>query len=582
MPDDEDSATPTGLGEPQSSAVSRASKPGAQAQEVSRSPKAHQRNYVVDGAIDTHKLGTDPLGAQKGRNGPEKQKFFCALCRKKRWVVDSEVGCAAEMTRKTRCMFCVVSNKEDRARGELRAALLKEISNLQKSIEQRMCALEAKLEESTPAMSGEASRQPAGNATEDLRQDLRQELSSLREQVFRELDGVRSKVARSTPPHETTKTTALPRKDALKASSPGGDEEAFIEDAYARVVVKGAHRTKAQPSRGTSQAPPREEQPRKNKGGKRKRRRRKRKRIEANKEVPAATQQCQCQCTRTPNLLIGDSMVARETGRFFSQLQPANSARAFPGARVQRVVEEVAKLDLNRDSTLLLSVGGNDLFLRNGKCGSSDGLVEDFGRLIKTAKSKTSRLVVVGLIPRKYRSRQDYSRALGVNRRLGSLCRTHSIRFVDPWATFFGKDNLFQRDGTHFSSHGARVFARLLNSRLYKPVTVGSRDLGGARPSAELAGAPGGAAAKRAPTRKPRPGRRGPISVPKAPISVGEGSSRGPRGFPPSGETGSPTRGPSRKRWDGDGDKERDESEERGTDPPPSGNGSPSVVAGSP
>ena len=117
----------------------------------------------------------------------------------------------------------------------------------------------------------------------------------------------------------------------------------------------------------------------------------------ATKEVAPAAQQ-QCECTRAPNLLVGDSLVARETVRFFSQLRPANSARAFPDARVKKVTVEVAKLNLNRDSTLLLTVGGNDLFLRNEKCGSSEGLVEDLDQLIKTVKSKTSRLIVVGLV----------------------------------------------------------------------------------------------------------------------------------------------------------------------------------------
>ena len=69
------------------------------AQEESHFPRQAQGNYVFDGAIDTHLLGTDPIGAQKGKNGPEKQKFLCAHCRKKRWVIESEAGCAAEMTR---------------------------------------------------------------------------------------------------------------------------------------------------------------------------------------------------------------------------------------------------------------------------------------------------------------------------------------------------------------------------------------------------------------------------------------------------------------------------------------------------
>ena len=58
-----------------------------------------------------------------------------------------------------------------------------------------MCTLEAKIEERTPARSGEASHSRAVYAATE---DLQQELGSLRENVFRELDGMRSKVARST------------------------------------------------------------------------------------------------------------------------------------------------------------------------------------------------------------------------------------------------------------------------------------------------------------------------------------------------------------------------------------------------
>ena len=154
-----------------------------EAQEVSSYPRQPQGNYVVDGAIDTHLLGTDPIGAQKGKNGPEKQKFLCAHCRKKSWVIDSEAGCAAEMTHFTRCMFCVVEKRDERARMQLQAALLKEMEYLRKSIEQSLSIFEAKIEERTPARSGEASHSRAGEAATE---DLRKELSSLSESMCTE------------------------------------------------------------------------------------------------------------------------------------------------------------------------------------------------------------------------------------------------------------------------------------------------------------------------------------------------------------------------------------------------------------
>ena len=87
-------ANPEGASGFQAGSRSTAAGNSPEAQGVSQYPQQPQGNYMVDGAIDTHLLGTDPIGAQKSKNGPEKQKFLCAHCRRKRWVIDSEAGCA--------------------------------------------------------------------------------------------------------------------------------------------------------------------------------------------------------------------------------------------------------------------------------------------------------------------------------------------------------------------------------------------------------------------------------------------------------------------------------------------------------
>ena len=86
---------------------------------------------------------------------------------------------------------------------QLQAALLKEMEYLRKSIEQSLSTFEAKIEERTPARSGEASHSRAGEAATEV---LRKELSSLREHVHRELDGMWSKVAWSTPQSQPKQT----------------------------------------------------------------------------------------------------------------------------------------------------------------------------------------------------------------------------------------------------------------------------------------------------------------------------------------------------------------------------------------
>ena len=80
--------------------------------------------------------------------------------------------------------------------------------------------------------------------------------------------------------------------------------------------------------------PPPGDQPKKGNprpGDKPKKRKRRRK-SQAQLQRSTVEQGCGCQCQRTPNLLLGDSLVGGMTGRVFSQLQTSNTIRAIPGA----------------------------------------------------------------------------------------------------------------------------------------------------------------------------------------------------------------------------------------------------------
>ena len=90
-----------------------------EAQGVSQYNWEAQGSYVVDGAINTRLLGTEVLGSLSGKGGPGAIKIRCALCRKKKWIIDSEVESFAELNRFRKCMACVTSIKEERARKAL-------------------------------------------------------------------------------------------------------------------------------------------------------------------------------------------------------------------------------------------------------------------------------------------------------------------------------------------------------------------------------------------------------------------------------------------------------------------------------
>ena len=167
-------ANPEGVSGYQSGSWSKVTGSSPEAQGVSHYLREAQGNYILDGANDTHFLGTDLIVSQKGRNGPEKQKFLCAQHRRKRWVIDSEESCAAEMIRFTKCIFCVFANRDEHSSGKLQAALIKEMDNLRRSIEQTLCTLEGEIEDR--ANSSEASHSREGDAATEV---LRQELGSL-------------------------------------------------------------------------------------------------------------------------------------------------------------------------------------------------------------------------------------------------------------------------------------------------------------------------------------------------------------------------------------------------------------------
>ena len=103
-------------------------------------------------------------------------------------------------------------------------------------------------------------------------------------------------------------------------------------------------------------------------------------------------------------LLFNDRRIALVSLLFVLICQRVGSNS--PGPPIRRLIEEVASLDLNRDSTLLLSVGGNDVFPKNARHGPTETTVRDLDHLLETAKSKVNRCVVMGILPRKYRTNE--------------------------------------------------------------------------------------------------------------------------------------------------------------------------------
>ena len=122
-------------------------------------------------------------------------------------------------------------------------------------------------------------------------------------------------------------------------------------------------------------------------------------------------------------------------------------------------------------------VSGNDLYLRGGRTGSTDGILRTVMGAVDDCGLKTRRRVVVGVLPRRGPFATARSRNIDINRRLGEMCTAEGVFFVDPFHVFCGRNDLYQRDGVHLSRKGQAVLCNLMRDavqRTFRSVRPGA------------------------------------------------------------------------------------------------------------
>ena len=447
-------------------------------------PIRPQAGYADGGYIDVRKLGSEPLGIQMGKNGPVKQKFLCARCNKKRWIMDSDAASAAEMTRFTLCSFCSVSVRADRRITESNSALLLQLQELQDRVDKRMSSFESRLSE-LESKQLQPTRDPIPSVMEEgSPRELRTEFEDLREHLNSEVLRMRSLVSARTPPREPSLPGAAVRRSGGVSSvvemASGGSPrtESYIDDWYRRAVLGSSGReSQAPPSpsaprtalaspvvRGSEVVAPAATEPTAQRTKKKRKKKKKRSGGPRNE-----TQQAGSIESNRVTLLIGDSMVGGMTAKLFRGKSSGNYCNSLPGAGVRRVTEVIRKLDPEPHNTLIVSVGGNDFFRRDKKAPNIGALWRSYDTLLNLARSRTGRCVVVGLIPRMYYNCRAYAAASDFNGKLADKCRKLGFKFVNPWDTFYGCDRFYRRDGIHFTDLGSRTFAQLLSQTYFGP-----------------------------------------------------------------------------------------------------------------
>ena len=86
----------------------------------------------------------------------------------------------------------------------------------------------------------------------------------------------------------------------------------------------------------------------------------------------------------------------------------------------------------------------------------SEELLERYRELLREVKESGRKCIVSGVLPRQKVGGLWLSQAIGLNARLGRLCRESGVGFLDEWDRFFGRQELYAMDGIHFSRKGVQ------------------------------------------------------------------------------------------------------------------------------
>ena len=457
-------------------------------------------------------------GPQKGKNGPSSLKHKCFSCNQSKWVIDYSEGKSADLSRVSVCQFCKLSKADTMILAEQRcqAAQLKSLEVTVKqhfeSANAQADGLRREFQAKLDALSAPATPnfQPGGSpnvATVDANlvsriealerklsvltnnftsassrvvnnsqcKELSNHVLSIEKRVVAMEKSVESIASAPLPPPPSARrmVPAIPVQDRL-GPQPGvqtlGETWTVINGKNRRSGRVGSLKP-TQPKPSTPKNPVLGVENRQRYLSKRQ----KKNRNKAMSKIGVSSRKVLP--VQPDTLLIGDSMVANQTTRQFKSLRKENKSLAFPGAKISRITNEISKLKLDRDSTLMVSVGGNDVFLRNGKCGPFKRIMSDFEELMVAVKKKTSRAVILGLLPRVNTWRENdpgsweqYHAALEINKNLVQVCRRYSLRYLNPWNFFYGRNDFYLHDGVHFSRSGAKAFAGIANSRRFAPI----------------------------------------------------------------------------------------------------------------
>lgn len=157
-----------------------------------------------------------------------------------------------------------------------------------------------------------------------------------------------------------------------------------------------------------------------------------------------------------PDTLVIGSSIVRDVKL------PAVSVRCYPGARVGDIEGNLRLLKQGgkRFRRVVIHAGGND-----ARRSQSEVLKVQVGAVCELAKSMSDAVIFSGPLPNLVNN-EMYSRISAFNCWLSRWCKSNNVHFVNNHRAFWGRPELFRRDGIHPNLEGASLLSQNLAASL--------------------------------------------------------------------------------------------------------------------
>ena len=169
-------------------------------------------------------------------------------------------------------------------------------------------------------------------------------------------------------------------------------------------------------------------------------------------------------------LVVGDSRIRYLDRTFCEADRRGRMTCCLPGAGVKDVVERFRGIvkGTGEEAVVVVHVGVNDV-----RKVRPEELVERYRELLREVRESGRRCIVSGVLPRQKVGGLWLRQAYGLNDRLRRMCGESGVGFMDEWDRFYGRQELYARDGIHFSRKGVQALSECLE-RVVKQYSQGN------------------------------------------------------------------------------------------------------------